>query len=388
MKYSLASDTWGQEEISAIKRVMKKGIYSMSDEVLGAEKEFADYFGAKYCVMVNSGSSANLLAVAAQFYRKDRPWKSGDEIIVPALSWSTTYFPLQQYGLKVKFVDVDIDTLNISLDSLEKAIGNNTRGIFAVNILGNSNDFDRLQQLCLDNDIDLIEDNCESMGAKYNDRFCGTFGKVGTFSSFYSHHIATMEGGYAITDDEELYHIMLSLRAHGWTRNLPAINKVTGKKSASWFNESWNFVLPGYNLRPLEMSGAICREQIKKLDGFVNVRRRNYEYFVKKLKDSKLSVMGQKELGYSSWFGFSLIFESENVRDRVVDVLTEANIDCRPIVAGDFTKNTVIKYFDFEKVGELNNVERIDKCGLFVGNHQDDLKEEIDYLFELLKNNL
>lgn len=233
MKYPLASSTWDEKEISAIQRVIDSDMYSMGNEVSSFEKEYAEYIGSKYAVMTSSGSTANLLMIASLFYTSDKSLrlKRGDEIIVPAVSWSTTYFPLQQYGLKVKFVDICRETLNIDINQLESAITKKTKVILAVNLLGNPNDFKKISELASSNNVILLEDNCESLGAKYNDRFTGTFGLMGTFSSFFSHHISTMEGGMVATDNEEFYHILLTLRAHGWTRNLPDKNHVTDRKS-------------------------------------------------------------------------------------------------------------------------------------------------------------
>jgi len=216
--YPLATSTWDDKELQAIQSVIDKDIYSMSDSVAQFEQHFAKFISRKYCVMVSSGSAANLIATAALFYTKNPMLKKGDEVIVPAVSWSTTYFPLQQYRLKLKFVDIDLDTLNYDLDALESAITSNTKMIMAVNILGNPNDFDVINSFIKDKDIFIFEDNCESMGAEYKSNQTGTFGIVSTFSTFFSHHMATMEGGFVATDDEELYHILLSLRAHGWTR--------------------------------------------------------------------------------------------------------------------------------------------------------------------------
>ena len=239
-KYPLTSDTWGCEELAAIKDVMDSNQYTMGREVRKFEINFAEYFKTKYAVMVNSGSSANLLAVASLFYKKDNFLKKGDEVIVPAISWSTTYYPLQQYGLKLKFVDIDKETLNFKLSSLKRAISPKTKLIFAVNVLGNSNEFQEINKMIEKKNIILLEDNCEALGAKYKGRFTGTFGLMGTNSFFFSHHISTMEGGMINTDDEELYHILLSLRAHGWTRNLPKTNLITGTKSEFPFEESFN----------------------------------------------------------------------------------------------------------------------------------------------------
>lgn len=383
--YPLATSSWDQLEIDAIQKVIKSGMFSMGPQVAECENKFAEYLQSKFCVMVSSGSAANLIMVASLFYRKNNPLKRGDEVIVPAVSWSTTYYPLYQYGLKLKFVDVDLETLNFDLNALEKAITPNTRLIMAVNLLGNPNDYIKIKAMTQNKNIELLEDNCESMGAKLNNKQAGTFGMMGTFSCFFSHHISTMEGGFVTTDDEELYHILLCLRAHGWTRNLPKHNHVTGVKSDNAFEESFKFVLPGYNVRPLEMSGAIGIEQIKKLPKFIEIRRANAELFVELFKnDSDLII--QKQIGESSWFGFSFVIrESSKVnRLQLIDHLTKAGVECRPIVTGNFAKNEVVKWFDYEIVGDLKNADHIDKRGFFVGNHQIIMQDQIKKLRELI----
>lgn len=385
MKYSLATSSWGDEEIKAIQSVIESDMYSMGPKVAKYEKEFASYFGAKHAVMCSSGSTANLIMTAALFYTKTPRLKQGDEIIVPAVSWSTTYFPLQQHGLKLKFVDIDSETLNYNLSDLKEAITKQTKAIMAVNLLGNSNDFDAIFEMIDKKDIVLIEDNCESMGAKYNGKYTGTFGVMGSFSSFFSHHISTMEGGMVVTDDEEFYHVLLCLRAHGWTRNLPKNNRVFNK-SDYWFEEAFRFVLPGYNVRPLEMSGAIGSEQLLKLDGFINQRRKNAEHFITLFKDDNRFII-QKELGESSWFGFSFIIKDLKLnRKKIIEVLTKAKIDSRPIVTGDFTKNEVMRFFDYDKHNSLPNADQLHYNGFFVGNSQESLISELDYLKEVLSN--
>ena len=385
IKYPLASSTWDEKEIEAINSVIAKDMYTMGEGVKQFEDDFSKFFGSKYSVMVNSGSSANLIAVAALFYTKEPKLKRGDEVIVPAVSWSTTFYPLYQYGLKLKFIDVDLHTLNLDLEQLKAAISDKTKMILAVNLLGNPNDFDAIKEIIGNRDILLMEDNCESMGATYNGKFTGTFGIMGTFSTFYSHHMATMEGGVVCTDDEELYHILLCLRAHGWTRHLPKENKISNK-SDNWFEESFRFLLPGYNVRPVEMSGVIGIEQLKKLPAFLEQRRKNAELFVSLFNDNPTFYI-QKEIGNSSWFGFSLIIKPNAKVDRlaIVKKLEENGIDCRPIVTGDFTKNEVLKYFDYEIFGKVKNANYLDTKGLFVGNHQIDLTKEIKHLYNVLK---
>ena len=386
--YALASSTWDDNEYAAIQRVIDSDMFTMGKEVAQYEKDFAAFFDSKYALMVSSGSTANLLMVAALFFTKNESLKlkRGDEIIVPAVSWSTTYFPLQQYGLKVKFVDIDLDTLNMDLDKLEAAITEDTRAILSVNLLGNPNNYARMNEIIAGRDIFILEDNCESMGATIDDQQAGTFGIMGTYSSFFSHHIATMEGGCVVTDDEELYHILLCIRAHGWTRNLPKFNEVSGEKSDDLFEESFKFMLPGYNARPLEMSGALGIEQLKKLPRFIETRRNNAKLFQALFADHPYLQI-QKETGQSSWFGFSLIIK-ENApytRAELVRLLADNGIECRPIVTGNFLKNTsVLEYFDYEVSGSLERAEYLDVNGLFVGNHQNNIEEEIKLLAQLL----
>jgi len=385
IKYPLASSTWDEKEIEAINGVIAKDMYTMGAGVKQFEEDFAKYVNSKYAVMVNSGSSANLIAVAALFFTKNPKLKRGDEVIVPAVSWSTTYYPLAQYGLKLKFVDVDLHTLNFDLEQLKNAVSDNTKMILAVNLLGNPNNFDAINEIIGDKDIILMEDNCESMGAEFKGKQTGTFGLVGTYSTFYSHHMATMEGGLIVTDDEEMYHVMVCLRAHGWTRHLPKENHVSNK-SDNAFEESFRFILPGYNVRPIEMSGVIGVEQLKKLPSFLEYRRKNAELFVSLFENHKDFYI-QKDIDNSSWFGFSFILKPESTLDRaeIVKKLEANQIDCRPIVTGDFTKNEVLKYFDYEIFGEMKNAQYLDKKGFFVGNHQVDLTQEIHHLFEVLK---
>lgn len=385
VRYSLSQSSWDDAELAALQRVIDSGQFTMAQETLAYERAFAEYLDTPYCVAVNSGSTANLLMVAALMYRKDRPLQRGDEVIVPAVSWPTTYYPLDQYGLHLKFVDIDAETLNYDLDALEASITERTRLVMVVNLLGNSNDFDRIRAICDARGIEFIEDNCESLGATFGGRQCGTHGVMGSFSGFFSHHISTMEGGVVCTADEELYHILLCLRAHGWTRNLPKFNHVTGEKSDDPFEESFRFVLPGYSVRPLEMSAAVGVEQVAKLPRFIDERRRNADAFLA-LMERFPQFITQREIGESSWFGFSLVVRPDAGFGRadVVRAFQEAGIECRPIVAGNFAKNPVMQWMDHEIHGNLANADLIDTNGLFVGNREGDLSAELELLGTVL----
>jgi CDP-6-deoxy-D-xylo-4-hexulose-3-dehydrase len=251
----------------------------------------------------------------------------------------------------------------------------------AVNLLGNPNDFDRLGAFCRDRGLLLIEDNCESLGATFGGRQAGTFGQMGTYSSFFSHHIATMEGGYISTDDDELHQVLLALRAHGWTRDLPEDNLISGRKNPDPFMESFHFFLPGYNVRPIEMEGAVAQVQVGRLPQFIEQRRANARTFLEVVKQYP-QLRPQVELGESSWFGFSMIVEPDGGVERatVLESLRAAGVEFRPIVAGNFTRQPVLKHLDHRISGDLKNAEIVNDHGFFVGNQEKDLTVELHVL--------
>jgi len=384
-KYPLATTTWDDAEINAMQEVIADRSFTMGTKVQRYESEFAEKFGSDHAVMSNSGSSANLLALGAIRYSSLGEDTSKYEVIVPAVSWSTTYYPVTQMGYTLKFVDIDLHTLNASVANIEAAISNKTAGILAVNLLGNPSQLDRLRQLADHHQIFLIEDNCESLGAMLNGKMSGTFGDIGTFSSFFSHHISTMEGGMAVTNNLELSQVMTSLRAHGWTRELPDKNHVLDK-SGKQFDDLFRFVLPGYNLRPLELEGAVGSEQLKKVSQIILGRRANYLKFAKIMEEFPL-IMTQSETGESSWFGFSLVLRGrlEGNRSKLLQVLSTHGIACRPIVAGNFTRNPVLKHLTHAPIPALPNADAVHENGLFVGNHHYEMNEEFTLLEKALK---
>ncbi len=384
MKYELIDSSWGDEENRAVLDVLKSHRFTMGKQVNEFEEKFAAYFGKKYAVMANSGSSANLIAVASLFYRSKNSLKAGDEVIVPCISWGTTFHPLHQYGLKMKFVDVDRETLNYDMDALKKAVSDKTRMIVAVSILGNPCSFDEITKLCEERDIILFEDNCESMGAKFNGRHTGTFGVVNTFSTFFTHHISTIEGGLVLTDDFEIYNLLKALRNHGWTRDQEPDSPIFKRDSDDFF-EAYRFILPGYNVRPVEMHAASGIKQLDKLAKFVEARRDNAAHFVTLFKDDERFQI-QKEVGESSWFSFTMICRPEAGIDRkeVLKKLTEAGIEFRIITGGNILRHDVCKYYDYTSEG-CENADYAHYNGFFIGNHPYDIREKIDYLHQTLK---
>lgn len=340
----ISTDTWGPEEKKAAIDVINSGRYTIGVKTAEFERAYAEYCGTKYCVAVNSGSSANLLMVAAWTLRY-----GGGTVIVPAVGWSTSYSPFQQYGWKLIFVDIDRDTLQYDIEQLRGACTKYAPDlILAINLLGSSNDYYNFPQ-----GIPIIEDNCESMGATYMGRKTGSFGVMASHSTYFSHHICTVEGGLITTNNEYFYNMLLSLRSHGWTRHLPERNVFDVKP------EKFSFILPGYNVRPTELQCAVGIEQLKKLDDFIAVRRENA---------SRFPCRKQKEVGESSWYGFA-VYED--------DIPKFVNYESRPVVTGNFTNQPVIDYYDHEIYGVLSNAEYIDKNAIMVGNSH----ERIDWCF-------
>jgi CDP-6-deoxy-D-xylo-4-hexulose-3-dehydrase len=382
--YSLASTTWDNEEVEVASKLLSSGKLTMGPEVAEFEKQFAKYIGTKYAVMFNSGSSANLGILAALRYMKNSPIKPGDHIIVPAVSWSTTYYPVNQCDFILDFVDIDSQTLNIDPKLVESAITPKTKAIFAVNLLGNPANLMELKKIADEHNILLIEDNCESLGAEINEKKTGSFGMAGSHSFFFSHHICTMEGGMVTTDSLDLAETMISLRAHGWTRGLPIQNSVFNKSNNHW-EDFYRFVLPGYNLRPLEISGAIGQIQLRKFPSFLQSRRSNAKKFTELLLNSS-SYQIQQEVGNSSWFGFSIILKGslKGKRELLLKVLEENKVDTRPIVAGNFTINPVMGHLKFSTLPNLPNASLIHNEGFFIGNHHFDVSDELDKLYLLL----
>lgn len=384
MFYELAASTWGEEERDAILAVLDSGRFTMGSRVAAFEEAFAGYHGRKYGVMVNSGSSANLVAIAALCHRRERPLQRGDEVIVPAISWATTYHPLHQYGLKLRFVDVELDTLNMDCSQLERALTPRTRAIVGVSILGNPAALDVMRAFADRHGLYFFEDNCESADAELGGRKAGAFGDMSSFSFFFSHHITTMEGGMVLTDDRELFDLLRSLRNHGWTRDLPA-DTTLFERGANEHFEAYRFILPGYNVRPLEITAAIGVIQLGKLAGMTAQRRRNLALFQAKFAGDRRFII-QRENGKSSTFAFTIILNPERSidRERVFAALREADIGFRMITGGNFLRHDVIKYYDYTTVGEMRNADIAHDYGFFVGNHPHDLTPQIERLHAVL----
>lgn len=369
----LHEPTFGAEEIIAALDVLLSTRVTMGPVVKKLERLFADMHVAKHGISCNSGSSANLLAVAtlANVATKDglRP---GDEVIVPALAWSTTIWPLVQHNLVPVVVDIDPQTLNIDPDEVERAIGPRTRGVMPVHVYGNPCDLGALREICTRRGLWLIEDCCESLGAFYDGRPVGTFGAVGTYSFYFSHHVTTLEGGVCITNDAELAETMRILRAHGWVRELESPARYF--EAHPDIDPRFLFVNQGYNLRLTELQAAIGLVQMPKLAPFVESRRANAAHWKEDLlRWSDLLHMQQETRGArSSWFGICLVVREDApfALEELTSWLRAGHIETRPIIAGNIARQPGLALYAHRIVGDLPNSTSVMRRGFAIGNHQ------------------
>jgi CDP-4-dehydro-6-deoxyglucose reductase, E1 len=377
--------SFGADEVNeAIESLLSTRV-TMGEKVRRFEALWAEYLGVGEAVMVNSGSSANLLAAAALVNPAfPRPLAPGDEVIVPAVAWSTTYFPLVNVGLVPVLVDVDLDTFTIDPEAAARAVGPRTRGLMPVHLLGNSCDMRALGALASRHDLVMVEDTCEAHGARFEGKFVGTFGAMGTFSFYFSHHISTIEGGMLVTDDPTLADLARMLRAHGWTRDVkkkPAILNAP-------IDERFLFVNLGYNFRPMEIQGGFGLHQVAKLEPFIKVRRDNVDFWNAGLRKHARwlrECRGRDTNGSRSvWFGYPISVRPEAPfsRDELVRFLESRKIETRPIMAGNFREQPAIGLFPHRIAGSLERAEQVMRQSFFIGNHHAISERDRAYVIE------
>ncbi|MDZ4344192.1 MAG: DegT/DnrJ/EryC1/StrS family aminotransferase [Candidatus Binatia bacterium] len=389
-RWPLVAAPWTEAELhAALDPVIDSGNLTMGERVKEFEAKFARLVGSKHAVMANSGSSANLLAVAS-LVAFDPCLQSGQglEAIVPAVAWSTTYAPLAQYGFKLRIVDIDPVTLSIDLAQVERALNSKTRIIVAASILGFPANLVDLRDFARSHKTYLMEDNCESLGAMIGVKQCGTFGNVGTFSMFYSHHMSTIEGGMLVTMSDEVADCALAIRAHGWTRELGRGSRLRSGSPDS-FNGAYEFVLPGYNLRPTELQAALGLAQLDGLAAAQSWRTKNYQMFCRHFLNHLHFDIQKSEWGEAVPFGFVLIAESSEHRAKAFAAMDEAGIEYRMVTGGCITRHPVIRLYDHalmprSDLESLRHANRVHDCGFFVGNHTHDLSAEIELLYKTL----
>lgn len=383
---NIPSYNW-EETYEAVESLLTTQV-TMGKKVHEFERRFANYIGVGSGVMVNSGSSANLLAlsVLANPIIKKRI-KRNDEVIAPAVTWSTTIFPIINVGATPVLVDVDLETYNIDTDTIEKAITNKTKAIMPVHLLGNPCDMKRIMEIAEDHDLFIIEDACEAHGAELDGKKVGSFGHLATFSFFFSHHISTIEGGMLLSSNEEYVEVAKSLRAHGWIRELKDKEKIAKKYIE--IDQRFLFINLGFNLRPTEIQGAFGIHQLKKLDRFIRIRRENARYWTKELEgySEYLSLPVEISNAKHVWFGYPISIRSTAPfsREELTAYLEMKRIETRPIMAGNIAEQPAMKLFKYREVDSLKNSRTIMRRSFFFGNHHGIGKEEREYIAHCIK---
>tara|TARA_B100000029_G_scaffold7846_1_gene8264 strand:+ start:8915 stop:10192 length:1278 start_codon:yes stop_codon:yes gene_type:complete len=373
-KIPIAVPAFSWEEVYEALDSMLEIKTTMSKKVKMFEKLFAKYIGVKHALMVNSGSSANLLALSilSNPFLGKKQIKDQHEIITPAVTWSTTVFPILNIHAKPVFVDIDSKTFNIDPKKIEKAITKKTRAIMVVHLLGNPCNMRIIKKIAKKHNLFLIEDCCEALGAQFEGKKVGGFGDLATFSFFASHHITTMEGGMLVTNNDQLFEIAKSLRTHGWSRDLKNKKQIEDKNLK--IDSRFLFPNVGYNLRPTELQGAFGIHQIKKLDKFLKIREKNAKFWKKTLsKYSRYMTFLEDELrSYNSNMLFAIKINKNKffTKNQLVKFLERKGIDTRPVMAGNFVEQPVIKIIPHKISGNLKNSSEIMKNAFLIGNHQ------------------
>lgn len=384
--------TFDNDEIQAAIDVLRSGRITMGPLCARFEEEFAKYLGVKNALFVNSGSSANLLAAFAlanpllQPTRGKRRLEPGSEVIVPSVTWSTTIWPIVQAGATPVLVDCDPTTLQMDLDAVERALSKKTVAICPVHVLGNAVPMERLVELADDRGLWLIEDTCESLGTQQNGRFTGTFGDIGTYSFYFSHHITTIEGGMVVTNDDELADLMRCLRAHGWTRHMKSREKVEAQHPE--IDPRFLFVNTGFNLRPTEVNAAFGVHQLPKLRAMNQRRREIVGEWNSAFADlgEQFKAMQRTEGTEPTWFGYPIICKSQVLRDKLRDHLEGCGIETRPVICGNLARQPAFKLIPHRISGELAGADKVMDQGLFWGCHPGMKRDDVDYVIDTVRN--
>ena len=369
----LSVPTFGTDEIMEAIEALTSRQVTVGARVKAFEESFSAYCGVADSVCLNSGSSANLLALICLTNSEiDEAILPGSKVLVPAVSWSTTVFPIADAGLVPVLVDVDIDTLNVSAEIFEDGLTDEVRALMPVHLLGNPVQMKNVLQLAADHDLWVVEDACEAHGALFHGMKVGSMGDVGTFSLYFSHHISTIEGGMLTSNSPEIVDLARILRSHGYSRASKHAHEFANRYPD--IDSRFLFVNRGFNLRPTEIQGAFGIHQMTKLEDFIRIRRENGRYFRRALDrySDYLLFQAEKPGTRNVYLGFSVIVSEDAPfsRRHLVDYLENAGIETRPIVAGNLAGQPAMRFVRHEVAGRLPNATRINRQGFYVGTHQ------------------
>ena len=392
--YPLTESVLEKKDLNAAIKVINSKKITMGIKTYKIEEYFKNNIVRTDSLMVNSGSSANLLIFQCLINPLVKRLKAGDEVLIPAICWSTSLWPIIQSGLKVKFVDIDIDSLNINLKDLEKKITKKTKALMLVHALGNCANMDNILKICKKNKLILIEDACEALGSTFKNKQLGTFGEFSSFSFYYSHHITSGEGGMVCVKNKKYLNIIKSLRSHGWSKDL-SNEKLIAKKYKN-IDKNWIFINSGFNLRPTDINAAIGIEQLKRLKKILSIRKYNFLKIKTGLINNKnykkqFSILSDQKFSNIAWFGIPLILNSskKNYKVKVMNRLNRKGIMTRPIISGNFANQPSIQLYNIKSNTKLPNSDLVDKNGFFLGLHNikitnNKLKLLIDYIYSSL----
>lgn len=381
----LNAPTFNEDEVlEALDSLLSRNV-TMGQKVALFEEMFAHYIGTRHAVMVNSGSSANLLMLAALANPLCPPelrLHPGDEVLVPAVTWSTTLWPVINLGLVPVLVDADLRTLNMSVEAARRAVTARTKAIFVAHILGNAADMDGFRALAKEKNLVLLEDSCEALGTSYRGQLTGRFSVAASFSFFFSHHITTIEGGMVVTDNDEVAELLRCLRAHGWTRHLK--NRSAVEALYPHLDPRFLFVNVGYNLRPTEIQAAFGLHQLPKLEAFNTCRRQAAAAMREGLSSvgAALQFTEPTEGAEHTWFGFPVLMGPSHAKRRseFVAYLQQNRIETRPIIAGNLARQPALKLFEHRLGGPLPNAELIMDRGVYWASHPTMTEPQVSHL--------
>ena len=395
-----AGSVYDEKELQAMVDVMLKGWFGLGEQGELCEQELATYLGAKHAFLVNSGSSADLLAISSlmssDFVQHLHP---GDEVITPACTFPTVVAALVHCRLKPVFVDIDLETLNPRPEDIEKAIGKKTRMIFLVHTLGNPNDMDSIIKIAQEHNLLVLEDNCDALGSTYNGKKTGTFGMMATQSFYPAHHMTTAgEGGAVFLNDLRLKRIVQSLRewgracwcgASGGGPNGLCRARFKFKIDNTPYDHKYIFSHIGYNLKPVEIQAAMGRVQLRKLDQFIKIRKRNFALYSGFFKGYERYFILHKAMPKSdpSWFSFPITIRKNAPFDRfsLTQFLEQHMIQTRPIFAGNILRQPGYKNIEHRKIGNLPNSDTTFTNTFFIGVYPGLTDKHIDYVTSVVK---
>jgi CDP-6-deoxy-D-xylo-4-hexulose-3-dehydrase len=353
--------------------------FTQFEKVREFERRFAEWQGCRFCVFVNSGSSANLLLINA--VKELLGWQSGDEVIVPAVTWPTTVTPVMQCGLTPVFVDANLTDLSLDYEQLAGMITDRTRAIFLAHLLGFPADVDKIRELTSDRGIAILEDCCESQGATLRGRKVGNLGLAGTFSFYWGHHMTSVEGGMVCTGNEELFKLLVLKRSHGLARELPSEYHSTIKARHPDIDFNFLFLTDGMNVRNTEFNAVLGLCQLRSVNDFIHTRNANYTRFAKICKRYPNELITLEVEGVSS-FALPFLFRSKSQKHEFRGLIQGAGIETRPLISGNLLRQPFLqRYYNIK---DCQNADFLHTNAFYVGNNQFVGKERMQVLEDFI----